>query len=130
MRERIFEGADYRLLLVDDETFVLHALQRCLRQEGYRIDCIDNPFKALELARQVKYNLIISDYMMPGVDGIMLLSLIRQIQPRAKRFVLSAHTHVDTLLEAINHAKIDRYILKPWEPRKLKFDIRQALEAT
>ena len=122
-------GLKYRLLVIDDEPSVIGALERCLVREGYEIDSFTDPVAALEQARHAQYDLVLSDYLMPELDGVMLLGLIRQIQPQTKRIILSACTDKYALIEAINQAQIDRIIIKPWEASKLRFEISKALSA-
>lgn len=118
----------YRLMLVDDEKAVLTALERCLRADNYRIDCFSDPMQALEQAQQKPYDLVISDYRMPVIDGIILLAFIRQLQPDAVRLVLSAYADLNALFESINQARIYSYIKKPWNPHELRSIVADALE--
>lgn len=117
----------YRLLLVDDEQNVLNALWRELRNE-YDIEMFTNPIEALQRSREVKFDLVISDYLMPELKGVQFLKRFGEIQPDAARMILSGQADIDGLLDAINETHIYRFIAKPWNKLELKIAIAQALD--
>ena len=125
-----------RLLIVDDEIAVLNALRRLLTRvpctvggKNYPlvIDTQDDPFAALEQARHTAYDLVLSDYRMPGMNGVEFLSAFRQLQPDAERLILSGYADLNALIEAINAAGIRRFIAKPWKDYELIAAIGQSL---
>lgn len=120
-----------RLLLVDDDINVLHALQRSLRQCSFaaslRVDIFSDPLQALEYAREVEFDVAVSDFQMPQMDGITFLQRLRQLQPDVVRLVLSASTEFETVKRAINEAEVFRYIPKPWDLSDLQEIIPLAL---
>lgn len=113
-----------RILLVDDEVNVLNALQRalrtCLAQEEVKIDTCGDPEQALLRCGEVEFDVVISDYRMPGINGVEFLKMVRAIQPDAVRLVLSASTEFETVMHAVNQAEVFRYIAKPWQVDDLK----------
>lgn len=121
-----------RLLLVDDEINVLQALRRSLNRafqgEGVTIELFDNPLNALNRAAEQHFDLVLSDYRMPQMDGIAFLKRFRELQPEAARLILSASTDFDILMSAINEAEVQRYVVKPWSDEELIAFIRTALE--
>lgn len=117
-----------RILLVDDEENVLKALKRLLRSESVDIETCTNPLDALSRSREIAFDLVISDYRMPQMDGVEFLKGVRQLQPDAARMILSAYTDLSALLGAINDAQIYRFVCKPWNDQELLITIRQALE--
>lgn len=117
----------YRILLVDDEEGVLNALQHELRGK-YEIETFSSPMAALQRCREVKFDLVISDYLMPELKGIQFLRQFAEIQPDAARMILSGHADIDGLLGAINETHIYRFIAKPWDTSELKIAITQALD--
>lgn len=120
-----------RLMLVDDEPNVLHALQRLLRrhflEQRYRIEPFDDPVAALARASEAAFDVVISDYRMPGMDGIALLKAIKTAQPDATRLILSATADRSVLISAINEAEILRFVGKPWDDAEIVEAVRQAL---
>ena len=117
----------YRILLVDDEQNVLNALQRELHGK-YEIEAFTSPLVALQRSREVKFDLVISDYLMPELKGIQFLKQFGEIQPDAARMILSDQADIDGLLGAINETHIYRFIAKPWDKSELKIAITQALD--
>lgn len=115
-----------RILLVDDEQNVLNALQRELRGH-FEVEAFDNPLSALERSREVQFDLVISDYKMPDMNGLEFLKAFELIQPDTARMVLSGQADIDALIRAINETHIYRFIAKPWEKSNLLLSIGQAL---
>jgi two-component system probable response regulator PhcQ len=125
-----------RILLVDDEASILKALRRVLslvpcRYDGltYRleIDLANSPEEALEKIRHVAYDLILSDFRMPGMDGVALLKEAMTLQPEAARMILSGYADLESVMKAINEAQIVRFLSKPWNDYELVSAIGQAL---
>lgn len=120
-----------RLLLVDDDIHILHAFQRTLRQcflgNAPEIEIHTEPEEALLRYGQVDYDIVISDYRMPGINGVEFLKMVRAIQSDAMRLVLSASTEFDVVMNAINQAEVFRYITKPWQLDELRQTILLAL---
>jgi len=123
-----------RILLVDDEPNVLRSLKRVLRLPGppvlalEAIETFESPLSALERLRDFAFDLILSDYRMPEMDGVAFLSASRQIQPDAARLILSAQADLKGLIGAINEAGIHRFIMKPWDDVDLRVALAEALE--
>lgn len=119
-----------RILLLDDEVNVLNALQRALRQcfpDGdVRIETFTDPEKALLRCAETGFDIAISDYRMPAMNGVDFLKTVKGIQPDAVRLVLSASTEFDTVMRALNTAEAFRYISKPWDVDDLKATIECA----
>ncbi|WP_374276413.1 response regulator [Azonexus sp.] len=107
-----------RLLLVDDEINLLNSLKRLLlRSFGsgeIAVEIFDDPELALQRASEVEFDVVVSDYRMPVMDGVSFLRCFRGIQPDATRLLLSAATDFDALVVAINEVGIFRYLPKPW----------------
>jgi len=125
-----------RVLLVDDEPGVLKALRRVLtlvpcRFDGLdfklQVDLAESPAKALELINGRAYDLILSDFRMPAMDGVELLKAAREIQPGAARMILSGYADLNSVMSAINEAQIVRFLCKPWSDYELVSAIGQAL---
>jgi YesN/AraC family two-component response regulator len=125
-----------RILLVDDEEGVVKALQRLLRvvpcQYGARtfpleVTACTSPTLALEHVRQESYDLFLSDYRMPEMDGVEFLTAAKAIQPDAARLILSGYADLNGLLRAVNDVGIDRFISKPWNDYDLLAAIAQSL---
>lgn len=125
-----------RIMIVDDEMPILKALQRLLRiapcigggrTYALEVDAFAFPEEALRSAGHVAYDLVLSDYRMPGMDGIELLKAIKRRQPDAARLILSGYADLNALVRAINEVGIDRFIGKPWNDYELVSAIGQSL---
>lgn len=122
-----------RLLLVDDEPNILRSLERQLRGisrgdgPAYRIETCAHPAEALRRAGEADFDLVISDYRMPDMNGVDFLRAFRCLQPTAARLILSGQTDLAGMIGAINEAGIMRFLLKPWEEAELVFAVETAL---
>src|SRR5574343_4452 len=114
----LLEEVMKRLLLVDDEINLLHALKRLLNRslagKDYTVEIFDDPEAALQRATQVNFDVVVSDFRMPMMDGVSFLRCFRGIQPEATRLLLSAATDFEALVTAVNEVGIYRYLAKPW----------------
>ena len=124
------------ILIVDDDEAILKALRRVLtltpcpvggEVRRLKVDIFSSPEDALEQAQQTAYDLVISDYRMPGMSGVQFLKAFREIQPDAARLILSGYADLDGLIGAINEAGIIRFLSKPWNDYELVSSIGQAL---
>jgi DNA-binding NtrC family response regulator len=121
-----------RVMLVDDEVLVLRALQRTMRpllqDAGVQIETFFDPEQALLRCAEVAFDVVMSDYRMPGLNGAEFLQVVKGIQPDAVRLVLSASTDFAEVSNAINRAEVFRYVAKPWEAGELKRVLLLAFE--
>jgi len=116
-----------RVLLVDDEENILRSLQRILRREPWELTTASSGEEALTAMAENKYDLVISDARMPGMDGPTLLAEIRRKYPWCIRILLTGYADITSTIKAINDGQIYRYISKPWDDDELRLTIRQAL---
>lgn len=117
-----------RILLVDDEASILKSAERCLKNRHFIIDSFTCPQKALESARHTAYQLVITDQRMPIMSGVELLVHIARLQPECVGIILSGLCDSETLLDAINHTRIYRYLCKPWQDEELRNVVDAAIE--
>ncbi|ARU32200.1 secretion system protein E [Sulfuriferula sp. AH1] len=122
------KAAKYRILLVDDEPNVLKALQRIFRQENYFIATAANGQEAMEMLRTETFQLMISDYMMPVMNGAELLRKAKAIRPEMIRIMLTGHADTGAVMGAINEGAVYKFILKPWNDDDLRVTVALALE--
>ena len=118
----------YRMLLVDDEPSVLNALKRIFRQENYEIHTASNGQEAVDLLQRGQYHVMISDYMMPVMNGAELLRQAKAIQPDLIRIMLTGHADTSAVMAAINEGAVYKFILKPWDDDDLRVTVALALE--
>lgn len=117
----------YKILIVDDEPDNLALLYRTLRGK-YDIAKSTSPLVALDMLKSEKFNCILSDHKMPEMDGVEFLKRSSEISPDTMRLLVTAYTDAGILIDAINYAKIYRYIKKPYNPDELLLIVENALE--
>lgn len=116
------------VLFVDDERITLTALQRLIRDEPYRARFAASGSQALQVMETEPIDVVVTDLVMPDMDGLTLLDWVQAEYPQAIRVIMSAMSDTDSLLEAINRGSVYRYIVKPWNGEDLKITVRQAVE--
>jgi thioredoxin reductase (NADPH) len=112
------------LLTVDDDAQVVRAIERDLRQhygKRFRVLKAESGRKALQLVKQLKLRnealaLLLVDQRMPHLSGVDFLEQAMNIFPEAKRVLLTAYADTEAAIRSINKAKIDYYLMKPWDP--------------
>jgi thioredoxin reductase (NADPH) len=112
------------ILAVDDDPQVLAAIVRDLRKEfsqDYRILRVGSGPEALTTIQELKTKeeplaLIVADQRMPDLEGVELLTASREFFPDAKRVLLTAYADTEAAVRAINSARLDHYLMKPWDP--------------
>lgn len=115
-------------MAVDDDRFILASLQRSLRkQTELQVDIFNNPFEAIEHAKISRYDVFISDYMMPGLSGVEFLANIKSLQPDSVRIILSGQDDMDTVIRATEKAGLFCFISKPVQREELIETIHRAL---
>ena len=117
----------YKILIVDDEEDNLALMYRTLRGK-YDITKANNAIEALEILKTEPFDCILSDHKMPVMDGVEFLKRVCDIQPKTMRLLVTAYSDVKILIDAINYAKIYRYIKKPYTPDELVMIVENALE--
>ena len=102
------------ILILDDDTAILMALQETLKAEGHHYLATTKASEALALVEQKTFSIAISDQRMAEMSGIQFFSKVKQIQPFCMRILITGVLTSDMFLEAINTAEIFRCLPKPW----------------
>jgi len=117
-----------KVLVVDDEPDVLRSVYDLLRID-YEVVTCQRASEALDHLKAVTdVAVLLSDQRMPGMTGIELLQQARLIRPETTRLLFTAYADIHTVIDAINHGHVFRYITKPWGAEELESVIRQAVE--
>jgi len=120
---------EFRILCVDDEKNVLRAIERVFLDENYEILSTTSAEEGLEILNTCKpVQIVISDYRMPGKNGVDFLKEVCQRWPDTVRIVLSGYVDAASIVSAINEGQIYKFIPKPWNDDELKVTISNALE--
>lgn len=120
-------GAGARLLIVDDESAQMRALCDTLNSEGYSTRGLSSAREALIALRPGKFDLLLTDLMMPEMDGITLINEARQIDPALAAIVMTGYGTIDTAVQAMQGGALD-YILKPFKLNTILPIIARALD--
>ncbi len=115
------------LLVVDDEMAQMKALCATLEMEGYRTTGYSSPHEALANLRPGEHELLLTDLMMPELDGIGLIKAARTIDPEIAGVVMTGHGTIDTAVAAMQVGALD-YVLKPFRLNAILTVIGRALD--
>lgn len=121
--------SEQTVMIVDDEPMVLTSLATYLELEtDYHVVTFTSGEDAIRHVREQPVDVIISDFLMPGMDGIAFLSRARELAPDVPRIMLTGYADKENAIKAINQVGLFQYIEKPWDNDDLLLIIRNALE--
>jgi two-component system response regulator PilR (NtrC family) len=118
---------NYLIHLIDDEPIIHDVLGQLLASEGYQVEISASGEEALEKFREQRYDLVLLDLLMPGLDGLEVLKQIKRIDPEALVIIITAYASVESALTAMKMGAYD-YIQKPFKNDELLMTIARALE--
>jgi DNA-binding NtrC family response regulator len=116
------------ILIVDDEEMVVTSLRALLSTEmPHQVLALTSPKAALELIRQNPVDLVLSDFIMPEMDGLTFLKDVRSLYPEASLIILTGYADKQSAIRAINEVGLFQYLEKPWENEDLLHIIEDGL---
>jgi YesN/AraC family two-component response regulator len=121
----------FRILIVDDENEVSSALRRALlyaKEFKSEIQTVESGEKALTELEKDEYDLILTDYRMPGMTGTEFLQRVRNKYPDTIRIIITGYSDIEIIKEAVNKAEIHHYIEKPWVNDGVRKVVHEALQ--
>ena len=122
----------HHLLIVDDEQDVRLVLNDLFGSRGYNVTQATDGSEAVSVLKGLSEDnlpdLILADYQMPKMDGISFLKATHEICPDCMRILLTAHGDLQVAVDAINEARVYKFIIKPWNNNDLLLTVRRALE--
>ena len=117
------------IVIVDDEEMVLTSISSFLMLETtYEVFTFTSAEEAFQFVREKEVDLVISDYLMPEMDGISFLARVREVKPEIPRIILTGYADKENAIKAINEVGLFQYIEKPWDNEDLRIIIRNGLE--
>ncbi len=117
------------ILVVDDDEDILELIERHLSNKGYEVVTAYDGEQALPLLEKVKFDLVITDLKMPKIDGMEVLSRVKEKDPNIEVVILTGHGTMDTVIEALRDGGAFDYLQKPlYNIKQLSFVTRKALE--
>jgi putative nucleotidyltransferase with HDIG domain len=117
-----------RILFVDDEKNVLNSLERVFMDSGLLVRTAADAFEAMEILKSDDISVIVSDNLMPGMNGIEFLNRAKEISPESVRIVLTAHADVKSAIDAINRGEVYRFVTKPWADQEIREIVSGAVQ--
>ena len=117
------------LVVVDDEEMVLSSIDAFLSLEtDYEVKTFTVPSQALDYLGENDVDLVISDYLMPEMNGISFLAQVKELRPEVPRIILTGYSDKENAIKAINEVGLFQYIEKPWDNDDLRLVIRNGVE--
>jgi diguanylate cyclase (GGDEF)-like protein len=114
------------LLLVDGDSGMRSSLQQLFRPDGYNVLVASSPAEGFELLALHRVQVILCEQRLSVMSGTDFLDRVKDLHPDALRIILSAHTDMKVLVDAINRGAIHRYYAKPWDDSLLRSNVRDA----
>ena len=120
---------DGMIVVVDDEKIVTSAFKTLLMVEGYtNAHFFNNPLEALKFLETNRPDLVISDFLMPEMNGLEFLIKVKELYPEVSKIILTGYADKENAINAINDAGIYKYLEKPWNNDDLLINIRNGIE--
>jgi len=118
-----------KILIIDDEESILFSLSTLLTREKYFCETANSGEAGLKKFRdnRFEYELVITDLMMPGTDGMHVLKTIKELRPQTYVVMLTAHGNAENAVQAMKYGAYD-YVSKPYENEKIKIIARHIFE--
>ena len=118
-----------KIVIVDDEELVLTSLSSFLSLETeYEVTTFTSAEEALKHLENSDVDLVMSDFLMPEMDGISFLSEVRKLKPEIPRIILTGYADKENAIKAINEAGLFHYLEKPWDNDNMLIVLRNGLE--
>ncbi|HEX9622295.1 MAG TPA: response regulator, partial [Polyangiaceae bacterium] len=118
---------DLTVLVVDDEPSNLESLERIFQREGMRVLTADSAKQALALARKHRVEVVLTDLMMPGTNGVELLRALHEVSPDVEVVMMTAYGTVETAVQAMREGAYD-FVEKPLRRMAIVKSVRKAAE--
>jgi DNA-binding NtrC family response regulator len=116
----------HKILIVDDEATNLRLLDRLFSRD-FNVITASSGEEAIVILEQHDVTLLITDQLMPGMTEIELLQHAAALRPHIVRIILTDHTDVGALVEAINCGQVYKYVTKPWNNDELRLTVDRAI---
>jgi DNA-binding NtrC family response regulator len=107
------------ILFVDDEINILNSIRRELISADFTVITTSSGAEALSIMAQQEIDIVVSDIRMPEMDGIILLTKVKQKYPHITRIILSGHVKKDDVVNTISMGIATLYLVKPWDQLEL-----------
>ena len=116
-----------RILIIDDDENIRKVLETILEDEGYIVETAETAKKGIEESERAFYNLALIDVRLPDMEGIELLSKLRNTKPKMRKIIVTGYPTLQNAVAAVNKGA-DAYVMKPFEVDKILQTIREQLK--
>jgi len=116
----------YKIMIIDDEKIVGDMAKMSLEREGYHVETFLNGETALERLRQERFDVVVTDLKMKGIDGMEVLRTVKGLYPGTKVIMITAFANLDTAIAALR-GDVHDFFPKPVKIKELKVSIARAL---
>jgi len=116
-----------KILIVDDEMILRDSLSAWLEDDGFEVRTAENGMQALTIIEKERLDAALIDIKMPGMDGVTLLSKIKEINTELPVIMITAHATVDNAVKSMKEGAYD-FITKPFPPEKLSVTLKRVIE--
>ena len=120
-------NSETRILIVDDEKNFRELLRAILKKRGYMADCASNGADAVRAMKAEEYDIVITDLMMDGMNGLELIKYMKENRIKSRCIVITAYASIETAVEAIREGAFS-YFIKSSNPQELIFEIEKIVE--
>lgn len=104
-----------KILFVDDQKEILELLRKKMQKTSFEVEFASSGSEALEKLMKSDIDVLVTDIMMHGMNGLDLIDETQKMYPELVKIVLSGNTQVSSIIDAINEGHVYRYIIKPWK---------------
>ena len=115
------------ILFVDDDRAILEIVREYLAEIGYHVDVVDNGLAAMGRIKEKPYHIVFTDIKMPDIDGLELLSAIKEYSPETEVIIVTSHGSMESAIQAMKYGSYD-YLQKPFKLNVLKIIIDRILD--
>jgi DNA-binding NtrC family response regulator len=115
-----------RILIVDDDENIRKVLLAILEDKGYNVESVGTAREAVEKSKRKFYNLALIDLRLPDMEGIELLTKMRDTTPKMRKVIITGYPTLQNAMDAVNRGA-DAYIVKPFDVEKVLSTIDQQL---
>jgi DNA-binding NtrC family response regulator len=121
------EEEQARVLIIDDDATVRRSLEVALKKNGYDVNVAETGQEAIKKSKAKLYNLALVDLRLPDMDGIGLLTAMREAAPKMVKIIITGYPSQENAIEAVNRGA-DGYIVKPYTMENLLQKIKEQLQ--
>jgi two-component system response regulator PilR (NtrC family) len=116
-----------RILIIDDDENIRKVLQTILEDEGYVVEAADTAKKGIERSENAFYNLALIDVRLPDMEGIELLTKLRETKPKMRKIIVTGYPTLQNAVSAVNKGA-DAYVMKPFDVERILLTIKEQLK--